>query len=110
MLMECKSCHESVGVPRAASVIKIVLPATAISAFLCALLDEWAHYALFHSRSDAIGGEGLIFAIPFAAFFSWLFWQIPRSRMKLRYKGSNCPHCGARNWGPPRYSGFKALP
>jgi hypothetical protein len=105
--MECKGCHEKVGTPQPACTLKIVIPASAISGFLCALLTPWAHDAILHSRSDAIGGEGLIFAIPFFALFSWVFWQVPRSRMRWRFRRVTCPHCGASNWAQPRYSGFR---
>src|SRR3954467_8355968 len=104
MLVECKGCHKNAGAPQAASTLKIAIPAAAISGMLCALLNTWAHDTIFHSRSPAIGGEGLIFVIPFIALFSWLFWQFPRSRMRWRYRRTACPHCGDRNWGQPRYS------
>ncbi|HEY2083350.1 MAG TPA: hypothetical protein VGI88_11250, partial [Verrucomicrobiae bacterium] len=67
----------------------------------------WVQYSIFHSRADVIGADGLIFAIPFMALFSWLFWQIPRWRMKLRFSHTRCPYCGACDWDRPRYSGFR---
>jgi hypothetical protein len=104
--MECKSCHEKLGTPRMARAVFTVIPASGVSGLLCALLNDWVRDSIFHRHTDSIGPDGLIFAIPFLALFSWLFWQIPRWRMRSRYGQIPCPHCGASDWARPRYSGF----
>src|SRR6266852_3528125 len=107
MIMECKSCHEKIGTPQAARASFTFIPAAGISGLLCALLSFWLwEHSVFGPHTDVIGAHGLIFAIPFLALFSWLFWQFPRWRMRSRYRHMPCPHCGACDWGRPRYSGF----
>jgi hypothetical protein len=108
MLINCKNCDKSQAHP-GARLFLVMLPSTAASAIVCALLDEWAHNNLFHSRSDAIGGEALIFAFPLFVIFGLLFEQFHRIRMKWRYRHSACPHCGGTNWAWPRYCGSDLL-
>lgn len=107
MVIECKSCHAQAGTPQPARGVFIVLPAVAISGALCGLLGGPLSGVIFENHTDVMGQDSLIFALPFLALFSWLFWQIPRWRMTSRHRHTACPHCGACDWGRPRYSGFR---
>ena len=102
MLIECNQCHKKTGTPQAASRILTIVPTAVVTGVLLGVIVKWAKD---QGMSWGICGVSVV-AIPLYLFFSWMFWELPRWITKLRYGSKPCPHCGARDWGSPRYSGF----
>ena len=94
MRIECNSCHQQCGEPRATAGIFTILPAALITGVICGLLVRSIH------------GWVLLVSIPVWLFLSWVLWELPRWITSLRYRRRRCPSCGACDWAFPHYSGF----
>lgn len=85
-----------------ASRILTILPTAIVTGFVLGVVATWAKE---QGVSWGVWGVAIV-AIPLYLLFSSLFWELPRWLTKLRYSSKPCPHCGARDWGRPQYSGF----
>ena len=101
--MECNRCHARVGKPQATAGIFTILPGGLIAAIVLGIGAGHFSHAL---NIWVVIMLGCFAALPLWAFFAWLLWESPRWITFLRHGFKNCPHCGARDWKKPHYSGF----
>jgi hypothetical protein len=100
MQIECNQCHEWFGKPSASSFMFSFGPAGILTGVFLGLLagilrlEGWGAF-LF---------SGLL-GFPLWLFLGWVFFELPRWRMILAFRGRRCPKCGACDWGRP-FAGF----